>query len=263
MIIDDHTHCHEWSFKAGDPEFEGDFVVAEMDRNGIDAAVIMDSCAYLGADQRTSNQHTLEAVKAFPRRFIGFANIKPQKGQQAALDEIALTVGKWGFRGIKLHPAVDQFPANSRLLDPIIDAAVQFDVPVWFHTGHQPYATPTQVGSLAARFPRAKIICGHFGHGLFYDAICAGRKHPSLHFDISFQGRHSFKLAHRELGAERLIFGSDCPYSGPGAVKGVVERAPIPAAAKELILGRNIARLMNINKLEEIELWAGRTPASA
>ena len=263
MIIDDHTHCHEWSFKKGDPEFEGDFVIQEMDKNGIDVSVIMDSCAYLGVDQRTSNEHTLEAIKLHPRRFVGFANIKPQQGEREVLDEIELTVGKWGFRGIKLHPAVDHFPANSKLVDPVVDAAIHFDVPVWIHTGHQPYATPTLVGSLASRFPRAKIICGHFGHGLFYDAICAGRKHKSLLFDISFQGRHSFKLAHRELGAERLIFGSDCPYSGPGTVKGVVERASILGSEKDLILGRNIAQLMNINKLEEVELWAGRTPVSA
>ena len=39
MIIDDHTHCHEWSFKKGDPEYEGDFVIQEMDKNGIDAVL--------------------------------------------------------------------------------------------------------------------------------------------------------------------------------------------------------------------------------
>lgn len=263
MIIDDHTHCHEWSFKKEDPEYEAPYVIEELDRAGVHAAVIMDSCAYLGTDQRTSNEHTLEAVEAFPERLIGFANIKPQEGARVATDEIERTVGRWGFRGIKIHPAVDHVPANSPALDPIIEAAIQYDVPVWFHTGHQPFATPTLVGSLASRFPRAKIICGHFGHGMFYDAICAGRKHKSLYFDISFQGRHSFDLAYRELGAERLIFGSDCPYAGPGTVKGVVERARIAASDKDRILGKNIGELMGIRSLQEIGKWAGRTPAFA
>lgn len=263
MIIDDHTHCHEWSFRKGQPEYEAAFVVEELDRAGVDAAVIMDSCAYLGLDQRTSNEHTRDALLAHPRRLIGFANIKPQSGERAVLEEIERTVGLWGFRGIKVHPAVDHTPANARAIYPIIEAAVRFDVPVWFHTGQQPYATPTLVGSLASKFPHAKIICGHFGHGMFYDAILAGRRHRSLYFDISFQGRHSFNAAVRELGAERLIFGSDCPYAGPGTVKAVVERSRIPDRDKERILGGNIGELMGIRSMDEIAQWAGRIPASA
>lgn len=263
MIIDDHTHCHEWSFKSGDPEYDASYVVSEMDRAGVDAAIIMDSCAYIGVDQRTSNEHTLEALKAHPKRLIGFANIKPQDGAQAAVDEVKRTIGTWGFRGIKLHPMVDQFPANSQEIFPIVEAAIHYDVPVWIHTGQQPYATPTQVGSLASKFPKAKIICGHFGHGMFYDAICAGRKHPTLFLDLSFQGRHSFKLAHRELGAERLLFGSDCPYAGIASNKAVIESAPISDHDKERILGRNIAELIGIRTLQEVERWAGQIPASA
>ena len=88
MIIDDHVHVHEWSFQKGDREFEVDYVVELMDEWGIDNSIIMDSLAYIGLDQWASNDHTREAVDAYPDRLIGFANIKPPQGFAACRDEI-------------------------------------------------------------------------------------------------------------------------------------------------------------------------------
>jgi predicted TIM-barrel fold metal-dependent hydrolase len=154
MVIDDHVHVHEWSFREGDPEYEVDYVVGLMDKWKIDKSIIMDSLAYIGLDQNTSNDHTHAAVDAYPDRLIGFANIKPPQGLAACRDEMKRTIEDWGFRGIKLHPQVDRYPANHReLVHPIIELALRYDIPVWFHTGHAPNATPTLVGSLARDFP--------------------------------------------------------------------------------------------------------------
>ena len=248
MIIDDHIHVHEWSFQPGQAEYEVDYVIGLMDQFGIDKGIIMDSLAYIGTDQTVSNDETLKAVKAHPDRLIGFANIKPQTGLDACRAEIDRTVGNWGFRGIKLHPAVDQYPANdARLVHPIIAIAIEYDIPVWFHTGHQPYATATLLGNLASTFPEAKIVCGHMAHGMFYDAICAARRHPTLYLEISHQGSHSFAAACQEVGPDRLIFGSDAPYASPGSIKRMVENSPLSPEDKANILGHNIARLIRFN----------------
>ncbi|MGQ0654475.1 MAG: amidohydrolase family protein [Betaproteobacteria bacterium] len=247
MIIDDHVHVHEWSFQKGDREFEADYVVELMDRCGIDRAVIMDSLAYIGLEQKSSNQHTRDAVDAFPDRLIGFANIKPPQGVAACRDEIKRTVEDWGFRGIKLHPQVDRYPANDRaLVYPIVELAIEHAVPIWVHTGNQPNATPTQLGTLARDFPEANIIIGHMGSGMFYDAILMARRHPNLYVDMSLTGGHAFKTACEDVGAAKILFGSDAPYANPGAVKRMVEDAPLSAEDKALILGGNIARLIKL-----------------
>jgi len=167
------------------------------------------------------------------------------------------------FRGISINPSCDHLPANSKLMHPVIEAAMHYDVPVWIATGVYPHATPTLVGNLASKFPRAKIICGHLGCELFYDAICAGRRHESLYFDISFQGRASFQAALRELGASRLLYGSGFPQAGAAVMKEVVERTRMPAAARAGILGGNIAGLLGATAIKELEKWAGQTPAFA
>lgn len=248
MIIDDHVHVHEWSFHEGDPEYEVDYVVQQMDTWGIDLSIIMDSLAYIGLDQIASNNHTRDAVSRYPDRLIGFANIKPPQGFAACRDEIARTVGDWGFRGIKLHPQVDRYPANDRtLVHPIVELAIRYDVPIWFHTGHAPNATPTLIGSLARDFPAAKLIIGHMGSGMFYDTMCVARRYPNIYVDISLQGGHSFATACREVGPGRLLFGTDAPYANPGTIKRMIEESRLSDAAKAQILGENAAALLGLS----------------
>jgi len=248
MIVDDHVHVHEWSFQKGDREFEADYVVELMDQWGIDKSVIMDSLAYIGLDQRASNDFTREAVKAFPERLIGFANIKPPQGLAACRDEMARTIGDFGFRGIKLHPQVDRFPMNDRrLVYPIIELAIAYDVPVWVHTGHQPNATPTLMGAVARDHPEAKLIIGHMGSGMYYDAMCMARRYPNLYIDVSLQGGHAFAVACEEVGARKLLYGSDAPYANPGSMKRIIEESPLSEPDKALILGGNAVRLLNLS----------------
>ena len=247
MIIDDHVHVHEWSYREGQPEYEVEHVIGQLDACGIDMAIIEDSLAYIGFAQEHSNDETRKAVEAYPDRLIGFANIRPQLGSKACREEIKRTIGNWNFRGIKLHPVVDRFRANdSDLVFPIVEMAMEYDVPIWFHTGHQPFATPTLVGDLALQFPDVKLIVGHMGHGLFYDAIMAARRHPSLFLEISQQGGHSFGVACKEVGAHRLIFGSDAPYANPAVIKKMVEGSSLSDNEKAMILGGNIAGLIGL-----------------
>jgi uncharacterized protein len=263
MIIDGYTQYHEDSLQTGDPAQEVNRLIKELDRTRVDVAVLVDSCLCRDGDVRKSNDRALAAIREFPHRLIAFANIKPAAGERAALDEMNRTVGAGDFRGVSIDPALDYIPANSPLMYTIIESAIHYDVPVWISTGGYPGATPTLVGSLAAKYPRAKIICGHMGCELFYDAICAGRRHPSLFFDISLQGRASFHAALRELGASRLIYGSGFPHAGAALMKDVVERTRMPAAAKERILGGNIAELIGTAVTKELETWAGQIPAFA
>lgn len=247
MVIDDHIHVHEWGYRPGDPEYEVDFVIRQMDECGVDVAIIEDSLAYVGLSQEASNDHTKTAVDAYPDRLVGFANIKPPQGAAACIAEIDRCIGDWNFRGIKLHPMADSFSADDAdLVDPVIERVIRYDVPVWFHTGHQPYATPMQVAALGARFPEAKLIIGHLGHGMIYDALWAAQSTPNVWLDISLQAAPAIHRACREAPPEKLIFGSDAPYGDMQGIRDAVDTAPLDAQQKEMVLGGTIARLCGL-----------------
>jgi len=247
MIIDDHVHVHEWSYRQGDPEYEVDYVIRQMDASGVDVAIIEDSLAYVGMKQSESNRLTKEAVDKFPDRLIGFANIKPPEGARACREEIDRTIGDWGFRGIKLHAMADNYSADDPAqVDGVVEAVIRHDVPIWFHTGHLPYATPMQIARLAARFPDAKLIVGHLGSLMIYDAILCAQARPNIWLDISLQGAGAIHLACAEVSAEKLIFGSDAPYGDMQATRRAVETSGLDAADQARILGGNIAALCGI-----------------
>jgi predicted TIM-barrel fold metal-dependent hydrolase len=102
------------------------------------------------------------------------------------------------------------------------------------------------MGALAREYPEAKLIIGHMGSGMFYDAMCMARRYANLHIDISLQGGHAFGVACDEVGAHKLIYGSDAPYANPASMKRIVEESPLSEADKARILGDNIARLLNL-----------------
>jgi hypothetical protein len=247
MIIDDHVHVHEWSYREGDPEYEVDYVIRQMDEAGVHRAIIEDSLAYVGMKQAESNRLTKEAVDRFPDRLIGFANIKPPEGAEACRAEIDRTVGDWGFRGIKLHAMADNYSADDPAhVDAVLEAVIRHDVPIWFHTGHLPYATPMQIARLATRFPKSKLIIGHLGSGMIYDAILCAQSRANIWLDISLQGAGAVHLACAEVPAEKLIFGSDAPYGDMRSTRRAVETSSLSAADQSRILGGNIAQLCAI-----------------
>lgn len=247
MIIDDHVHVHEWSYRKGDPQYEVAYVIRQMDAASVDRAVIEDSLAYVGLPQSESNAHTKAAVDEFPDRLIGFANIKPPEGAAACVREIDRTVGDWGFRGIKLHAMADNFTiADWGYVAPVVEAAIRHDVPIWFHTGHLPNATPMQIARLGARYPEAKLIIGHLGGAMIYDAILCAQHQANLFVDVSLQGAASVHLACAEIPAHKLIFGSDAPYGDMLASRRAVETAGLSAGDLTKILGGNIAALCGL-----------------
>jgi predicted TIM-barrel fold metal-dependent hydrolase len=107
-------------------------------------------------------------------------------------------------------------------------------------------ATPTLMGALARDFPEAKLIIGHMGGGMFYDAMCMAKRHPNLYIDVSLQGGHAFAAACDEVGPHKLIYGSDAPYASPGSMKRIIEESRLPDCDKAAVLGGNVARLLNL-----------------
>ena len=80
--------------------------------------------------------------------------------------------------------------------------------------------------------------------------MAAGMAPATVAIDVIKIGRrrigHAFKTACEDLGASKILFGSDSPYANPGAVKRMVEDSPLCAEDKALILGGNIARLLKL-----------------
>lgn len=123
-------------------------------------------------------------------------------------------------------------------------------VHTWYKTGGKQgpgESTPAELAELAARYPEQKFLCAHAG-GEWEQGIRAVRGSPNILVETSgFDATAGFiEMAVRELGAERVVFGSHLPSRSLGTELAKITAANIPEAAKQKILGENYRQLLNV-----------------
>ena len=118
------------------------------------------------------------AYRKYKERVLPIVYTNPYEGK-AAIEKIYNYVNSKNFCGIKLNPLKHAYVSDSEVLDPIMEADDDLNIPVFIHCGHPPYLLPWSIALLAERFPNVKIIMIHMGHGhgVYIDAPF---HHPSI-----------------------------------------------------------------------------------
>jgi len=100
---------------------------------------------------------------------------------------------------------------------------------------------------LARDFPRMNIVIGHFGN-LSGNVINAMQQYRNLYLETSIMGStpYTIQLVADRVGADRILFGSDVPYSDQLVEILKVTRSNLKTVDKERILYHNAARLLGI-----------------
>jgi predicted TIM-barrel fold metal-dependent hydrolase len=118
----------------------------------------------------------------------------------------------------------------------------------WFKTGgkqSEGESTPSELAELAARHSNQSFICAHAG-GEWERGIRAIRNSPNILVETSgFDATAGFiEMAVRDLGPERIIFGSHLPSRSLGTELGKIIGADISDRDRKLILGENFRKLL-------------------
>jgi predicted TIM-barrel fold metal-dependent hydrolase len=150
--------------------------------------------------------------------------------------------------GVKLWVARH---CNTPELDPIVKRAAELKALVLQHTyikatGNLPgESTPMELAELARRHPDVPMIAAHAGADweVGIRAIC-DCKNVCAELCGSDPTAGFTEMAVRELGAERVLYGSDAGGRSFASQLGKVLGADIPESAKRLILGENCRRLL-------------------
>src|SRR5207237_5126492 len=136
-------------------------------------------------------------------------------------------------------------------MDFIIERAASMKAPIlqhtWLKTGcNEPgESTPYDLVELARRHPDVQFMCVHTGGNWELGIrIIRATKNVSAETAGSDPTSGFVEMAVRELGAERVIYGSDVGGRSFASQLGKVIGANIPDSAKELILGGNLRRLL-------------------
>lgn len=250
MIWD--LHCHLSGVPGRTPEERMARLLEYADRFQIDKL-----CVYMGLswslnpspeDLRKQNDEVLQALQHWNDRAFGFAYVSGEH-VEASLKEIDRCIANGPMVGIKLWVAKR---CSAEDVDAIVRRAAELKAVIFQHTwfktdgGNYPgESTPLDLVQLAERNPQVPLICGHTG-GTWELGIRAIRHLPQISIDLAGSDPVNgfVEMAVRELGAERIIYGSDCGGRSFASQLAKVYGARIPEAARRLILGENLKRLM-------------------
>jgi hypothetical protein len=170
------------------------------------------------------NAYVAEYVNRFPQKLIGFAGIDPTEA--AALDELHAARDHLLLRGITLSPANQDFhPSDSRAMR-LYAEAESLAMPILVHPVGQfivqsklEFARPYLFDEVARTFPGLRIIIAQLGRPWIDETICLLGKHPNVYADVSgllsqpWQAYNALVLAHQSQVIDKLLFGSDFPYT--------------------------------------------------
>lgn len=280
MIVDCHTHVWEYPGHISD-RFIADAravggsgyrdISVRLDEH-LQAMQPVDRAIVLGFRARhvgvlVPNEYVAGYVKQHAPRLIGFCSVDPSDDD--AVEQLDHAVLRLGLRGLKLGPIYQNIHPSDPRLKQLLARAQDLEIPILVHQGTTfccnvslELARPVLLQPLALEFPRLKIIVAHMGHPWIDETIVLIRKHPNLFSDISALHYRPWQFYNALVSAseygvfDRLLFGSDYPFTTPGAtlealrnINRMVEGTSLPrisAGKVEELIHRDTLRLLGV-----------------
>ena len=245
-VIDFHGHVGRWEY-LGMLDNPSPMLRA-MNAVGIDRACVFN---IFHPDGTRANDCTAAFVAKHPDRFIGFAYVSPLISERM-VPELDRAIDTLGFSAIKIYPTYTPYRLNHPAWHPVYQFAHERELTIISHTSSQPNTTePKYLGDAAALFPNAKFVAAHAGNTEpgRRQAIQACRNHPNFFVETcsTFRTPGVIEELVAEVGADRILYGSDMPLIDCRSQIGKIIAADIGDDAKHMILGENAKRLLRLN----------------
>jgi predicted TIM-barrel fold metal-dependent hydrolase len=244
MKIDAHIHSvfdESSLFKSYPKRTEAD-MLAYLDQQGMDMGVIMPIAPY------DRNETIWEVCRKYPDRLIAYCSVHPtffQIGEESAPQlQLRRHIIIEKFRGLKLHPRLQQFSLKDPRVYGLLYEAAKLRIPVAIDGVSQGSHLPMLENDLriidtyASIFYDLPIIVAHLGGEYLYDMVDICRQRSNVFLDLSwipeFEQRNYQERADRVNAIEyaiktlapyyKLIYGSDYPEESAWTIKAFYEK---------------------------------------
>ena len=243
MIIDGHVHIGSSQYLQIDADAE--MLIRVADELGFDRLFVTHVTS-LYYQMKEGNDELGQDLQRFGDRLLGYVTIPTHRLGHAAGDEIRRCVERYGMKGVKLysHP---ESPITEASSTAILETAADLKLPILGHF------TPDECDVLMKRVPEARIVMAHMGGqpyamGNWHLAVEVAARHTNLYLDTASSQIDNGMIEHavEQLGADKILFGTDTPLLDPWVQRAKIEGAEITDEAKQRIFGGNLQRLLGL-----------------
>jgi len=233
---------------------------------------------------KTANDELADLVAKYPDKFVAAVACLPMNDVDASLKEAERAIKQLGLKGVQIYSRIRGETLDKPKFKPLYELMARLNLPIWIHpttdaeldTGGilgWPFETATAMYRLVLSgvfndFPDIKFITHHAGSMipffekrlrwlLYPSRVPEGIKDPIEHFrkfynDTAIYGSTpGLMCAYAFFGADRLLFGTDAPLSGPkyGLTQETIEsieQMTISDEEKEKIFHKNAREMLSM-----------------
>lgn len=158
-----------------------------------------------------------------------------------------------GLRGMKLHPDYQEVSPDDARMQPIYDAAVDFDLIVLFHAGEDVgpksrFGTPQVFAGILDEYPRMRAILAHFGGYKMWEEVDEYLIGRNVHLDTAYTlgdlPADQFAAMAARHGWNRVMFGTDGPWADPARDLRILAGIDMADADRADLMYRNAERML-------------------
>ena len=264
MIIDFHVHAFPDALAAkalpllskcsGGVKPNYDATISGLEsylaKNNVDYAVVL-NIATNPHQEKKVNDFAISLLEK--KNIIPFGSVHPDSPN--ALSELE-RLEKAGIRGVKLHPDYQHFFVDDEKMFPIYKKIAELGFITVFHAGvdigypKPVHCTPERLLRVLDLFDDAPVVAAHFGGWLLWDSVLEDLCGTKVYLDTAFSSGKMPPDYAKELikahGADKVLLGSDMPWSDTLDEVRFVQSLDLSAEDEEKILSNNAKRLLNI-----------------
>lgn len=283
MIIDMHTHIFPDKMAASvidklsrtsksvaftDGTIGG--LIESMKQSGVDISVILPVATNPHQVEKINDVSATLNEKYFGNGIISFGCIHPDyENYRSELNRIK----NLGLKGIKVHPVYQNIDVDNIKFLRIFDCAAELDLAVITHAGLDigfpgsikcsPKMLRHVVGEIGGDF---NFVLAHMGGWKNWNEVPEYLADTKVYIDTAFStgfikpradshwneselamlDTAQFMKLFDAFSAERILFGTDSPWSSQGESLEFIEKLPINDIDKSKILGGNAASIIKI-----------------
>ncbi len=239
-------------------------LIKEYDECGIEKMIVLGWDAETGSKlPRVPNELVASYVNQYPERMIGFASVDPLKGK-SAVGELDRSVNDLRLKGLKLHPIAQAFYPSENRFYPLYEKCVELDIPIIFHTGTTgwgrglpggggaklDYSNPIHLDSVAADFPKLRIIMAHPAFPWIAEQIAIATHKQNVFVDLSgYSPKYldpALVLHMSKFITNKFMFGTDYPFLRPAKWLSAFESLHLGEEIKKKVLRDNAVQVFRL-----------------
>ena len=264
MVVDFHTHCfpekiaakamEQLRLRSGilEPLHDGtvEGLVSLQRKGGVDYSVVLNIAT--NPNQQTNVNNFAISLKGVDG-VVPFGSVHHESPD--ALSELE-RLAENGIKGVKLHPDYQEFYCDDDKMLPIYEKIGELGLVTVFHCGldmgypRPMHCDPKRLASVLPSFGGAPVVAAHFGGLVAWDETEEYLVGTEIYLDTAYSyGMLPPKIATpiiKAHGADKILMGSDAPWSNPAHYVEFVDCLAISDEEKQAILGGNAQRLLGL-----------------